>query len=107
MPVVRNVMVAILGAGLLGAVGPAAAQYTPPPTRGQFAHACFPADQTSGFLRVEWPQSGRWAVYNQPYGSNTRVYIGPEQAQWCYSVRLNEVMRPCRTAFTQPVQPGC
>ena len=106
MPFLRKVMLAALGAGVLGAVGPATAQY-PPPARGQFAHACFPADQTAAFLRVEWPQSGRWAVYNQPFGSNIRVFIGPEPAQWCFSVRLNEVMRPCRPAFTQPVQPGC
>lgn len=107
MPAVRNIMVAILATGLVGAVGPATAQYQQPPTRGAFAHACFPADQTAAYLRVEWPQSGRWAVYNQPFGSNIRVYIGPEPAQWCFSVRLNEVMRPCRPAFTQPVQPGC
>jgi hypothetical protein len=86
-------------------VGPAAAQYGPP--RGPAAHACFPADQTAAFLRVEWPQSGRWAVYNQPFGSNIRVFIGPEPAQWCFSVRLQEVLRPCRPAFTQPVVPGC
>ena len=104
----RNVRWPAIGltVAALFAAAPALAQY-PPPTRGQFAHACFPADQTAGYLRVEWPQSGRWAVYNQPYGSQTRVYIGPEPAQWCYSVRLNEVLRPCRQGFTQPVQPGC
>ena len=104
-----------LGLGLvIGAGAPASAQYQPyqpyqppPGTRGQFAHACFPADQSNAFLRIEWPGSGRWALYSWPYGSNLRVYIGPEQAQWCFSVRLNEVMRPCRPAFTQPVNPGC
>lgn len=102
MPAFRSVLLATLGAAAILATGPAASQ-----VRGAYAHACFPADQTSAFLRIEWPQSGRWAVYNQPYGSNTRVYIGPEPAQWCYSVRLADMLRPCRPAFTQPVQPGC
>lgn len=99
-----------VAAVLTGLAESAAAQQPYPPQpqpRGRFAHACFPADQTAAFLRVEWPQSGRWALYNQPFGSNVRVYVGDEPAQWCFSVRLQEVMRPCRPAFTQPVVPGC
>lgn len=101
-------------AGLaLCAAAPALAQYRPyppgppPGTRGAYAHACFPANQQSGYLRVEWPQSGRWGLFNWPYGSTIRVYIGPEPAQWCWSARLGEVARPCRPGFTQPVTPGC
>jgi hypothetical protein len=83
--------------------------YPPQPReRGRFAHACFPADQ-GGYLRVEWPQSGRWAIYNWPPGSNLRIYIGDEQAQWCWSPQLGTVARPCRPNpnVTKPVQPGC
>ena len=105
-----------LSLGLIaGAGAPASAQYqpyqpnTPPPgQRGQFAHACFPADQ-GGFLRIEWPQSGRWALFNWPAGSNLRIYLGGEPAQWCWSARVGEMLRPCRPnpEVTKPVQPGC
>ena len=80
----------------------------PGPQRGRFAHACFPADQ-GGYLRVEWPQSGRWAIYRWPPGSNIRVFIGDEQAQWCWSPRFAEMARPCRPNYevTKPVTPGC
>jgi hypothetical protein len=104
-------------AGLLAAMAaPAAAQYQPypqqyppqPGPRGRFAHACFPAEQ-GGYLRVEWPQSGRWAVYNWPPGSNLRIYIGDEPAQWCWSPNFGEMTRRCRPNYetTKPVQPGC
>jgi len=119
----RNSARIILVAGLLaGLAAPVAAQYQPyqqypqyqgpgqpgPPTRGRFAHACFPAEQ-GGYLRIEWTQSGRWAVYNWPPGSNLRIYIGEETAQWCWSPRFNEMTRPCRPNYevTKPVQPGC
>lgn len=102
-----------LGLAVLAGGAPAPAQYQPyqpgpPPGRGQFAHACFPADQ-GGYLRIEWPQSGRWAVFNWPAGSNLRVFIGTEPAQWCWSPRFGELTRPCRPnpATTKPVQPGC
>jgi hypothetical protein len=113
-PMRKSARIAVVAGLLAGLAAPVAAQYQPyppqpgpPQPRGRFAHACFPADQAAAYLRVEWPQSGRWAVYNQPYGSNIRVYIGDEPAQWCFSVRANEVLRPCRPGFTQPVQPGC
>jgi hypothetical protein len=110
----RSVMVSGL---LMGLAAPVAAQYQPypgqpypqqPGPRGRFAHACFPAEQ-GGYLRIEWTQSGRWAVYNWPPGSNLRIYIGEEQAQWCWSPRFGEVTRPCRPNYetTKPVQPGC
>lgn len=110
---------AALIAGLVaGAGAPASAQYQPyqpyqpnqppPGQRGQFAHACFPASQ-GGYLRIEWPQSGRWALFNWPAASNLRVYIGGEPAQWCWSARVGEMLRPCRPnpEVTKPVQPGC
>jgi hypothetical protein len=100
--------------GVVIGAAPALAQYQPyqpgppPGSRGQFAHACFPADQ-GGYLRIEWTQSGRWAVFNWPAGSNLRIYIGPEPAQWCWSPRFGEMARPCRPnpEVTKPVQPGC
>jgi len=110
---------AMLAAGLLTALAePVAAQYQPygpgtpppgqPPVRGRFAHACFPADQ-GGYLRIEWTQSGRWAIFSWPPGSNLRVFIGEEPAQWCWSPQFGTVARPCRPnpAVTKPVQPGC
>lgn len=103
----RKALILAATAGLLTvAQGPASAQYQPP-MRGAQAHACFPADQNSGYLRIEWPQSGRWALFNWPYGSQLRIFIGPEPAQWCWSRNAGEVSRPCRPQFTQPVQPGC
>lgn len=113
----------LVTAGLLaGLAAPVAAQYQPYPSqpypgqpypsqpgpRGRLSHACFPAEQ-GGYLRIEWPQSGRWAVYNWPPGSNLRIFIGDEQAQWCWSPRFGEVTRPCRPNYetTKPVQPGC
>jgi hypothetical protein len=99
-----------IAAGLaFAAMAPANAQYRPypPGTHGQYAHACFPADQRSGYLRIEWPQSGRWALFNWPYGSNIRIFIGPEPAVWCWSANLRELFRPCRPGFTQTVVPGC
>ncbi len=116
----KSVRGAIAAALLAGSAAPAAAQYQQPypqyqqpyppqpRERGRFAHACFPAEQ-GGYLRVEWPQSGRWAVYNWPPGSNLRIYIGDEQAQWCWSPQFGTVSRPCRPNpnVTKPVQPGC
>jgi hypothetical protein len=119
----------VIAAGLLaGSAAPSAAQYqqpyppyqqrypqqyqqpypAQPPQRGRFAHACFPAEQ-GGYLRVEWTASGRWAVYNWPPGSNLRIYIGDEPAQWCWSSNFSEMTRRCRPnyATTKPVQPGC
>ena len=108
----------LVTAGLLaGLAAPVAAQYQPypgqpypqqPGPRGRFAHACFPAEQ-GGYLRIEWPQSGRWAVYSWPSGSNIRVYIGEEQAQWCWSPQFGTASRPCRPSpeVTKAVQPGC
>ncbi len=118
----------IVTAGLLaGFAAPVAAQYGPypgqqypgqpyqgqptypqQPGRGNFAHACFPAEQ-GGYLRIEWTQSGRWAIYNWPAGSNLRIFIGQEPAQWCWSPRFGELTRPCRPNYetTKPVQPGC
>jgi hypothetical protein len=105
-------------AGLLAAMAePAAAQYQPypgqpypppPGPRGRFAHACFPAEQ-GGYLRIEWPQSGRWAVFNWPPGSNLRIYIGEEYAQWCWSPQFGTATRACRPnpEVTKAVQPGC
>ena len=128
MSAMRKSARTLVAAGLLaGLAAPAAAQYQPypgqpypgqtypgqqyppqPGTRGRFAHACFPAEQ-GGYLRVEWPQSGRWAVYNWPPGSNLRIYIGDEQAQWCWSPQFGTATRPCRPNpnVTKPVQPGC
>jgi hypothetical protein len=117
---------ALVVAGLaVGSAAPAAAQYQQPyqqpypqqyqqpyppqpPQRGRFAHACFPAEQ-GGYLRIEWPQSGRWAIFNWPPGSNLRIYIGDEQAQWCWSPQIGTSARPCRPNpnLTKPVQPGC
>jgi hypothetical protein len=113
----RNSARIVLVTGLLTALAaPAMAEYqpyppgSPPqgPQRGRYAHACFPAEQ-GGFLRIEWPGSGRWAVYNWPAGSNLRIFIGDEQAQWCWSPQLGTVYRPCRPNpnLTKPVQPGC
>lgn len=118
MSAIRKSAKILVVAGLLaGIAAPVAAQYQPyppqpyppqPRERGRFAHACFPAEQ-GGYLRVEWTQSGRWAVYNWPPGSNLRIYIGDEPAQWCWSPRFGELTRPCRPnyATTKPVQPGC
>src|ERR687897_376611 len=88
-PMRKSARIAVVAGLLAGLAAPVAAQYQPypgqpyppqPGPRGRFAHACFPAEQ-GGYLRIEWPQSGRWAVYNWPPGSNLRIYIGDEQTQ--------------------------
>ena len=118
MSMIRKSARMLAAAGLLACTAaPVAAQYQPypgqpyppqPRERGRFAHACFPAEQ-GRYLRVEWMQSGRWAIYNWPPGSNLRIYIGDEPAQWCWSPRFGELARPCRPNYetTKPVQPGC
>ena len=111
----RNLAKLVVVASVLAATAaPSLAQFQPPPgppqpgPRGRFAHACFPADQ-GGYLRIEWPQSRRWALFNWPPESNLRIYIGEEPAQWCWSPRFGEMTRPCRPnpEVTKPVQPGC
>ncbi len=113
----NSARIAVMAGLLTGLAAPVASQYQQPypypgppqpGPRGRFAHACFPAEQ-GGYLRVEWPQSGRWAVYNWPPGSNLRIYIGEETALWCWSPRFGEMTRPCRPNYetTKPVQPGC
>ena len=112
----RMAKIVVMAGALAALAAPVAAEYRPypqqyppqPGPRGRFAHACFPADQ-GGYLRVEWPGTGRWAIYNWPPGSNLRVYIGDEHAQWCWSPQFGTVARPCRPnpEVTKPVQPGC
>src|SRR5262245_40682910 len=111
----RSAKIMVMAGALAGLVEPAAEyqpypqQYPPQPTpRGRFAHACFPADQ-GGYLRIEWPGTGRWAIYNWPPGSNLRIYVGDDHAQWCWSPQFGTAARPCRPDpnVTKMVQPGC
>jgi len=109
----KSAKVLVIAGILAGLAAPVAAQYQPypgqppqPGPRGRSAHACFPAQQ-GGYLRIEWTQSGRWALFNWPPGSNLRIYTGDEPAQWCWSANFGEVTRRCRPGFTQPVTPGC
>ena len=71
--------------------------------------ACFNADKTSGFLRIEWPQSGRWAIHSWAKGSRLHIYIGPPPAVWCWAAKLQAVMNGCvkEERFTKPVRTGC
>jgi hypothetical protein len=55
--------------------------------------ACFPSSLGSGHLRVEWPDSKRWAIFAWPPGSTVQVYVGPERARWCWGKLAGDVQR--------------
>jgi hypothetical protein len=88
---------------------------TPPRTGGSVPDApashiaCFNADTASGFLRVEWPDSRRWAIYSWAKGSKLHIYIGNQRAVWCWAAKLQGVTGGCvkEERFTKTVRTGC